>query len=468
MKKLLFSLALIPLICSGEETNKLLSAQETTNAIIALAGTANPNPSFNSITVTSSISMLSTAGSRLYLVGDSGSTNVTFDGTNLTGNIISSNTNVVYVTNVYYTTNITVVTNASGIFNWSINLTNIQTTNGTPLPVWTNTVLANNSFSTKYWGIGSGTNKFFFEKFGSFYRDSGVLLRYASNNIIEHKTTSYLDAYATTNGTTDVVWYVKGDSNSPMGWNFYAMNDVRTNAESSTNILSEVDPTTIAGIKLYYNATNLNAIADGTDVGNFYDLGGGNFHLVGAGSDAPKKQTVDGVTTVQFNGTADYLYSSASMSITNLAAPGSATFVFRIKPGTNWQAGLLRFGASNNYTNCISMWSTYNGDFYFDWKDSTDGRIQVTKPAGWENNWHTLAYVRGANYQLIRVDGSILYSNVVAGSAIYAPQATAFYLGGISSGANKWAGDFRALATFTNILTAEQIDGIGLFFANQP
>lgn len=206
MKKLLFSLALIPLICSGEETNKLLSAQETTNAIIALSGSTG-NPTFGTVTVTNGIVFYGTNGSRLGLVNDLGQTNVWYDGTNLYGAIIVSNA-------------------TGGNATWSITYTNLQTSNNTPVAVWTNTIPTNNTFMTKYWGIAASTNRYFFEKWATFYRNNGDVYLNSSNALL---SVGSLDAYCITNQGSNVVWYIKGADNEPSKWTFYAMNNLQTN-----------------------------------------------------------------------------------------------------------------------------------------------------------------------------------------------------------------------------------------------
>lgn len=278
-------------------------------------------------------------------------------------------------------------------------------------------------------------------------------------------------AYWHTNSAGEAVFYATGPTNGA------SLRAVFRVVEAESTPLSgggedgvEIDPTTIENMTVYYNATNLTTLNDGDNISTWFDAGAGGSHLTsGEGVDIPKKYTdASGQVVARFDGTSDYMWA-ATKGWASFAWYDKGTFIFRAKPSTDTRGALISWG-TNDY---VYVFAPYDGEIMFDWKtlELGEGRVATNTPSGWATNWHTIAVRRHPTTpasQSIRIDGITVVSNTVTGSGI-ALQYGSFRVGGpTGSGVINWGGDLRALVGYSEALTDEQVDGIGLFFENQP
>ena len=174
----------------------------------------------------------------------------------------------------------------------------------------------------------------------------------------------------------------------------------------------------LTGLALRYKVDDASTV-DGGGIGTLPDSGGGGHDATQAsGSDQPIMHVgfVNGHKAAEFGPGTGGQFWTASVPATLIGGARSATvFVVLKQDGTQANNGAFNFV---NGADTVGSLPTFSDVIYWDWQNTSGGRISGSQPTGWDNAWHVLElHVNGAN-QSILVDGATIATSSSASGNI--------------------------------------------------
>lgn len=173
-----------------------------------------------------------------------------------------------------------------------------------------------------------------------------------------------------------------------------------------------VNPAAISGVKAWWKASSI-AQSDSTAVTTWTDSIASISVTQGTGANQPTYRTTQGPNStpaVSFDA-GDVVKNTSILGSTIFATNQVHIFMVLKQDSTQANNGAFNFYQAVN--NQINILPTFSDVIYWDFGDKTagtsNGRLSVAQPVGWDNSWRIVQFIRDTgNNQYIRDQGSQL------------------------------------------------------------
>lgn len=262
--------------------------------------------------------------------------------------------------------------------------------------------------------------------------------------------------------------------------------DKLTSKANLTNLISASNNSPVRdmdGLTIWYDVANSDGfkkseIVEDREISLLKNVSPQNYRNIDVeqtvSANRPKyKLDSNGVPYLDFDGTNDYLQSSATISGHEISYPDQITvFIVQEYRGGDTCTFSWVDHISTNKINLLAAWS----DNFIYWSSSNgtpgSGRVVTAKPSNFDNKWNLVTVMRKnsvtTNNGIIKVNGGLDldYSNTVTDTLGVSDKAF-FQLGSYESGTYPFNGGIREFILFKRELSTSEINEVEQYLSNK-